>query len=151
MEEKFNNGEICDYFENGLGRCFLNGSRCDCPFSKKGCEIQCKRIFKKEPEGEGANRYTVNMHISKDEKLRKVDVYNRVGIKKGMITADWFIPYSEFDISNAVSSDLIDHGIEEVKRKFDDSDYYLKHLRIYYNVEIAGQIGVYIIGIDPLF
>ena len=44
----YNAGEICDWFENGTCSCFLNGSRCDCPFSNRGCQIQCEKIFKEK-------------------------------------------------------------------------------------------------------
>lgn len=79
--------------------------------------------------------------------LTKADVFKRVGIKKGMLVADWFIPYSDMDEIACSPSDVVDHGIDMVKEKFDSSDYPYRHLRMYHNVEMAGQLGIYIIGI----
>lgn len=64
-----------------------------------------------------------------------------------MLVADWFIPYSNMDEVACSPSDVIDHGIEMVKEKFDRAGYHYRHLRIYHNVEMVGQLGIYIIGI----
>lgn len=102
-------------------------------------------IFKEKPEGVKANRYkATGMEI---EPLTKADVFKRVGIKKGMLVADWFIPYSDMNEIARSPSDVIDDGIEMVKEKFDSADYPYRHLRMYHNVEMAGQLGIYIIGI----
>ena len=141
----YNDGEICDWFENGTCSCFLNGSRCDCPFSNRGCQIQCEKIFKEKPEGEIANRYSSDKHINKKKILTKQDVFKRLEIKKGEAVGDWFIPYSKLEMLIDPSEE-IKFGVDQVRRKFDESEFYLKHMRIYHNVEIFGQVGVYIIG-----
>ena len=38
--------------------------------------------------------------------------------------------------------------IDKVKEKFEKSEFTLQYLRMYHNVEILGQIGVYIIGMN---
>ena len=143
--DAYNNGSLCLFFNQGFGSCALNGSRCDCPFSKMGCEMQCEKIFKEKPEEERANRYKATAGDTKP--LTKADIFKRVGIQKGMIIADWFIPYSL--IESAVDpSAMIDHGIDMVKEKFDSAGYHYRDLRIYHNVEIIEQLlGIYIIGI----
>ena len=146
--EAFNDGKICDWFEQGISSCFLNGSRCDCPFSKRGCEIQCERIFKKEPEGEGANRYKSDKELNPNKPLTRSDVFKRLKIKEGEHIAEWFIPYSQIDAMMVAPSDQIKYGVEMVQKKFDDSEFYLRFLRIYHNVKIGNQVGIYIIGTD---
>lgn len=148
MNNAYNDGVLCLFFDQGFGSCSLNGSRCDCPFSKAGCEIQCKIIFKEKPEGVKANRYKATASDAKP--LTKTDVFKRVGIQKGMLIADWFIPYSHMDEVAVAPSDMIDHGIDTVKEKFDSAGYHYRHLRIYHNVEMAGQLGIYIIGVVKL-
>lgn len=145
MNNAYNNGSLCLFFDQGFSSCSLNGCRCDYPFSKIGCEIQCESIFKEKPEVVKANRYKA---IGSDiEPLTKVDVFKRIGIKKGMIIADWFIPYSLIEVVGAPSV-AIDNGIEMVKEKFDRAEYHYRDLRIYHNVEMVGQLGIYIIGIN---
>lgn len=144
MNNEYDNGSLCLFFNQGFGSCSLNGSRCDCPFSKTGCEIQCERLFKVATEGEIANRYKATTSDTKP--LTRADVFKRIGIQKGMIIADWFIPYSLMKIA-IVPSAVIDHGVDMAKEKFDSAGYHYKDLRIYHNVEIMGQLGVYIIGI----
>jgi len=145
MNNTYNDGVLCLFFNQGLGSCSLNSSRCDCPFSNTGCEIQCERIFKVKPEGEMANRYRVTASDAKP--LTKADIFNMLGIQKGMIIADWFIPYSRMDAVDVAPSYVIDDGIDMVKEKFDSAGYYYNHLRIYHNVEMVGLLGIYIIGI----
>lgn len=102
-------------------------------------------IFKEKPEGVKANRYKA---IGSDAKpLTKADIFKRVAIQKGMLIADWFIPYSHMDEVAVAPSDTIDHSIDMVKDKFDSAGYHSRHLQIYHNVEMAGQLGIYIIGI----
>lgn len=139
------NGNLCLFFDQGFSSCSLNGCRCDCPFSNAGCEIQCESIFKEKPEGIKANRYKA---IGSDTKpLTKADVFKRVGIQKGMIIADWFIPYSLMRVAVDPSA-IIDNGINMVKEKFDNAGYHCRHLRMYHNVEIIEQLlGIYIIGV----
>lgn len=146
--EAFNDGKICDWFEQGISSCFLNGSRCDCPFSKRGCEIQCERIFKMKPEGEGANRYKSDKELNPNKPLTKSDVFKRLKIMEGECIAEWFIPYSQIDAMMVAPSDQIKYGVEMVQKKFDDSEFYLEFLRIYHNVKIGNQVGIYIIGTD---
>ena len=141
----YNDGEICDWFENGTCSCFLNGSRCDCPFSNRGCQIQCEKIFKEKPEGEKANRYKTETHINENKILTKRGVFKELRIKKGDAIADWFIPYSKLEMLTD-PSEKITFGVDQVHRKFDESEFYLEDLLIYHNVEIFGQVGVYIIG-----
>ena len=145
MNNAYNDGDLCLFLNQGFSSCSLNGSRCVCPFSKKGCEIQCERIFKEKPEGEIANRYKADDNDTKP--LTKADVFKRIGIQKGMLIADWFIPYSHMDEVAVAPSDVIDHGVDMVKDKFNSAGYCYRHLRIYHNVEMAGQLGIYIIGI----
>lgn len=142
--DAYNNGSLCLFFDQGCSLCSLNGSRCDCPFSKTGCEIQCERIFKEKPEGEITNRYKATASDTKP--LTKADVFKRVGIQKGMIVADWFIPYSLIEVAGSPSV-AIDHGIDMVKEKFDRAKYHYRDLQIYHNVEMVGQLRIYIIGI----
>ena len=144
MDNAYNNGSLCLFFDQGFSSCSLNGCRCDCPFSNAGCEIQCESIFKEKPEGVKANRYKADGNRTKP--LTKADVFKRVGIQKGMLVADWFIPYSDMDEIVCSPSDVIDHGIDMVKEKFDSAGYHCRHLRMYHNVEMAGQLGIYIIG-----
>lgn len=144
----YNDGYICLFFDQGLDSCSCNGSQCDCPFSKKGCEIQCERIFKEKPEGMKADRYIPNRSIDSNKTLTKADVFKRVGMKRGMIVADWFIPYYQLDEMRVHSSDQIKYGIEMVKKKFEETKYYMEHMRIYHNVEIVGQVGIYILGVN---
>ena len=138
--------KICKWFLNGAGRCSLNGSRCDYPFSKTGCEIQCARIFKEKPEGEKADRYVPDNNPI--EKLTKAGIFKELGlINSGNVVGDWFIPYenlfSFLDISMAIS-----RGIEMVQEKFDEAECQLQTIKIYHNVEFAdGMIGIYIFGI----
>ena len=146
MDNAYNNGSLCLFFDQGFSSCSLNGGRCDCPFSNTGCEIQCENIFKEKPEGVKANRYKADGNRTKP--LTKTDVFKRVGIQKGMLVADWFIPYGDMDEIACSPSGMIDHGIDMVKEKFDSAGYHYKHLRTYYNVEMAGQLGIYIIGIN---
>ena len=141
----YNDGKLCDWYEIGMSSCFLNGSRCDCPFSNRGCQIQCEKVFKAKPEGAKANRYSSEKHLNKQKILTKPDVFKRLEIKKGEAIADWFIPYSKLEMLSD-PSDEITSGVDQVKRKFDESKFSLQHLRIYHNVEIFGQVGVYIIG-----
>ena len=149
MGEAFNDGKICDWFENyGFSSCFYNGSRCDCPFSKRGCEIQCERIFKEKPEGEGANRYKSDSGLGENKPLTKSAVFKRLEIKEDEHIAEWFIPYSQIDDMMVAPSDQIKYGVEMVQKKFDDSEFYLRFLRIYHNVKIGNQVGIYIIGTD---
>ena len=145
MNNAYNNGSLCLFLNQGFSSCSLNGCRCDCPFSKTGCEIQCESIFKEKPEGVKADRY--KPYISDDKPLTKEDVFKRVGIQKGMLIADWFIPYSRMDEVAVAPSYVIDNGIDMVKDKFDSAGYHFRHLRIYHNVEMVGQLGIYIIGI----
>lgn len=145
MTSTYNDGVLCLFLDQGFGSCSLNGSRCDCPFSKTGCEIQCERIFKEKLEGEIANRYKATASDTKP--LTKADVFKRVDMRKGMIIADWFIPYSHMDEVAVAPSDVIDHGIDMVKGKFEMAGYHFRHLQIYHNVEMAGQLGIYVIGI----
>lgn len=149
MNNAYNNGVLCLFLDQGFSSCSLNGSRCDCPFGKTGCEIQCERIFKEKPEGEIANRYKATSSDTKS--LTKADIFKRVGIQKGMLIADWFIPYSHMDEVACAPSDVIDHGIDMVKEKFDSAGDHYRHLRIYHNVEMVGQLGIYIIGINTDF
>lgn len=144
MNSSYKNGDICLFLDQGFSSCYFNGSRCVCPFSKKGCEIQCEEIFKEKPEGVKANRY--KPYISDDKPLTKADIYKKIGIQKGMIVADWFIPYSHMEVAVA-PSDVIDHGINMVKDKFNSAGYCYRYLRIFHNVEMVGQLGIYIIGI----
>lgn len=144
MNNAYNNGSLCLFFDQGFSSCSLNGNRCDCPFSNTGCEIQCERIFKEKPEGEIANRYKAA--ASETKPLTKTDVFKMVRIKKGMIIADWFIPYSLMEVVSTPSV-AIDHGIDMVKEKFDSAGYDYRDLLIFHNVEIVGQLGIYIIGI----
>ena len=144
MNNTYNNGNLCLFLDQGFSSCSLNGCRCDCPFSKAGCEIQCERIFKEKPEGEIANRYKATSSDTKP--LTKTDVFKMVGIRKGMLIADWFIPYSLIEVVGAPSV-AIDNGIDMVKEKFDRAEYHYRDLRIYHNVEMVGQLGIYIIGI----
>ena len=95
-----------------------------------------------------ADRYTPDKSIDSNKILTKVDVFKRIGIKKGMIVADWFIPYYQLDEMGVHPSDQIEHGIEMVEKKFEESEYYMEHMRIYHNVEIVGQVGIYIFGIN---
>jgi len=148
LSKKYSDGKLCDWLEQGFSSCSLNGSICCCPFSKKGCEIQCEQIFKEKPEGDAANRYKSDSKINADKTFTKTDIFKRVGIKKGMIVADWFIPYSKLDEMIVEPSDEIEYGIEMVKKKFGESEYLMNQLRIYHNVEIVGQAGIYIIGIN---
>lgn len=144
MNNTYNNGSLCLFLDQGFSSCSLNGCRCDYPFSNAGCKIQCESIFKEKPEGVKANRYKA---IGGDTKpLTKADVFKRVGIRKGMLVADWFIPYSLMEAVGAPSV-AIDNGIDMVKEKFDNAGYHYRHLRIYHNVEIVGLLGIYIIGI----
>ena len=83
-----------------------------------------------------------------DEILTKSDVFKRLGIKKGMIVADWFIPYYQIDELAIDPSDEIDFGIEMVKKKFDESGYEITHMRIYHNFEQLKQVGIYILGVN---
>lgn len=145
MNNAYNSGSLCLFFCQAFGSCSLNGSRCDCPFSKTGCEIQCERIFKEKPEGEIANRYIADAGDTKP--LTKADVFKRAGIQKGMFIADCFIPYSHMDESAGAPSDVIDYGIDGVKGKLNSAGYHCRHLLIYHNVETAGQLGIYIVGI----
>lgn len=146
MDNAYNNGSLCLFFDQGFSSCSLNGGRCDCPFSKAGCEIQCENIFKEKPEGVKAYRYKAIGCETKP--LTKADIFKRVGIQKGMLIADWFIPYSHMDEVDVAPSDVIDHGIDMVKRKLDVAEYrHYSRMRMYHNVEIAGQLGIYIIGI----
>lgn len=146
VDNMYNNGVLCLFLDQGFGSCSLNGSRCDCPFGKTGCEIQCERIFKEKPEGEIANRYKATASGTKP--LTKSDIFKRVGIQKGMLIADWFIPYSYIDEVACSPSDVIDHGIDMVKRKLGVAEYHhYSPMRMYHNVEMAGQLGIYIIGI----
>lgn len=141
----YNNRNLCLFFDQGFSSCSFYGDRCDYPFSKTGCKIRYERMFKEKPEGEIANRYKA---IGSDtEPLTKANIFKRVGIQKGMLIADWFIPYSHMDEVAVAPSDVIDHGIDMVKEKFDSAGDHYKHLRIYHNVEMAGQLGIYIIGI----
>lgn len=141
----YNNGSLCLFFDQGISSCSLNGGRCDCPFSNAGCEIQCESIFKEKPEGDRANRYKAT--ASDTKLLTKADVFKRAGIQKGMIIADWFIPYSLMEVTVDPSA-MIDNGINMVKEKFDSAGYHYRDLRIYHNVEIIEQLlGIYIIGI----
>ena len=145
MNNAYNNGSLCLFLNQGFSSCSLNGSRCDCPFSKTGRKIQCERIFKEKPEGEIANRYKA--YTSDTKPLTKTDVFKRVGIQKGMLISDWFIPYSRMSEVAVAPSDVINLGIDMVKDKFDSAGYHFGHLRIYHNVEMVGQLGIYIIGI----
>lgn len=144
---KYNDGKICDWFENGTSACFLNGSRCDCPFNKRGCEIQCIKIFKEEPKGEIASRYKTDANLGDGEILTKTDVFRRLKIKKGEIVADWFIQYSELENATDPSM-MIDFGKEMVKKKFNESEYEMSFIRVYHNYKLASLLGVYIIGIN---
>ena len=142
---EYNNGKVCDWFENGTSTCFLNGSRCDCPFSKRGCEIQCVKIFKEEPKGEGASRYKIDANLGDGTILTKADVFRRLKIKKGEIVADWFIPYRELE--NATDPTImINYGKDMVRKKFDESAYQMRFIRVYHNYILEGLLGVYIIG-----
>lgn len=148
LKMAYNDGKVCDWFENhGFSSCFLNGSLCCCPFSKKGCEIQCVVVFKDKPEGKKANRYSSEERIGDNKKLTKDKIFKRLEIKKGEAVADYFIPYSKLDICEAPSEE-IRYGIDQVKDKFKKSEYRLQYLRMYHNVEIMGQLGFYIIGTD---
>lgn len=143
----YNDGKICDWFENdGFSSCFLNGSLCCCPFSKKGCEIQCVAIFKDKPEGKKANRYSSEEKIGSNKKLIKDKIFKRLEIKKGETIGDYFIPYSKLDMCIAPSEE-ISYGIDQVKEKFKKAGYRVQYLRMYHNVEIMGQLGFYIIGL----
>ncbi len=146
MNNAYNNGSLCLFLNQGFSSCSLNGCRCDYPFSKAGCEIQCESIFKEKPEGVKGNRYKAIGIETKP--LTKADVFKRVGIqKKGMLIADWFIPYSLIEAVGAPSV-AIDNGIDMVKEKFDSAGCHYRYLRIYHNVEIIEQLlGIYIIGI----
>lgn len=90
---------------------------------------------------------TKDINASDTKPLTKVDIFNMLGIQKGMIIADWFIPYSRMDEVDVAPSYVIDDGIDIVKRKFNSAGYNCRHLRIYHNVEMVGQLGIYIIGI----
>ena len=146
MGNTYNNGAICVFFDQGFSSCSLNGSRCDCPFSKKGCEIQCEKIFHEKPEGEIANRYKANIIREDNIPLTKAEIFKRLNIKKGMMIADCFIPYNESDKVIAGLSVQIDYGIELIKEKLNNVGCNLTHLRIYHNVKIIGEVGIYIIG-----
>ena len=137
-------GTICSWFLNGFGSCFLNGSRCDNPFSCEGCEIQCKRIFGKTRIESHHRDYTPS---KKNEILTKSEVIKQIEIKKGDIIAHLFIPYFAF-IAESVS-DTINLAHEQIDEKF-KSEHYNEELAehwIFQNVHMFDSDGIYVIGI----
>lgn len=147
----YKSGNICTFYQNGFGSCFCNGSRCDSPFSEEGCRIQCKEIFKEDYDSLKGRRYKPR---GKQELLTKTDIYKRIGIKKGDLVADYFIPYSEMEILIDQHS-AIQSGFDIVKQKF--ANYYNNgrcpqvHYRIYQNMKLTDNVlGIYIIGIIPM-
>lgn len=145
---EYNNGKICLWLDQGIGACGLNGGTCGCPFSKKGCEIQCKEIFKEEPTDLNSNRYTPNNSKYSNRILTKAGIFKRIGLRKGMAIAEWFIPYYEIDMTAVSPLVYIKDGIDRVKEKLKKSNYNVNRIRIYHNVEIAEVIGIYILGVD---
>lgn len=137
----YGEGKLCKYYENGQGSCFRNGSRCDNPFCEEGCKIQSVRIFK-EKYGD------LNFYEPTDgesETYTKVEAQKYVGIKKGMMIADWFMPYEE--VSDDCPSDAIDFCYSQVRNKFEKEGYIRPWMTMLQNVEMFGMKGMYFIGI----
>lgn len=137
-------GKLCSWFENGLGACFLNGSRCDNPFSSEGCRIQCERIFK-DPNFQKNDYKPADI----DEHYTNVEIMKRLCVGKKDKVADWFIPYSKFDTIGACPSEIINGAYEEIDKKFEAAGYcgHSAVNRIFHNVEFAGQMGIYVVGV----
>lgn len=142
----YRDGNICVFFNNGFGSCSLNGSRCDNPFSCEGCKIQCEEIFKKEFEEGEASKYKP---LEESKTITKNEVWKRIEIKKDDLIADWFMPYFEFDENPVSPSTLIDYAYEMVERKLLDAGLprIAAQFRLYQNVEMLNQTGVYVIGV----
>ena len=142
----YREGNICTYFNNGYGICTANGSRCDSPFSCEGCKIQCERIFKKEfKKGE-----TLEYKPTKDKIIiSKSEAWKRIGIKKDDLIADYFIPYFDFDRFAVSPSVIIDDAYKTIDEKIKRAGFTTNNVqyRLYQNVGMLGQIGVYVIGV----
>lgn len=138
-------GNLCKWFLNGEGICFLNGSWCVNPFSEEGCKIQNDEIFHDsiEPRFENDNKPF--------NTLKKVDIFRKLDAN-GRLVADYFIPYDDIDKMNVTPSLVIKHAIEIVREKYQKGDFTAKdddaECYIFHNVElIDGVIGIYVIMI----
>ena len=103
----------------------------------------CKKAEAPVPKAD--IRIDVDANLGDGTILTKTYVFKRLKIKKGEFVADWFIPYRELENATDPSM-MIDFGKEMVKKKFDESEYEMRFIRIYHNFELASSIGVYIIG-----
>ena len=146
MRRLYREGNICVLFNNGFGCCCTNGSRCDNPFSLEGCKTQCEQIFKKEFKEGGSLQYKPS---EGNNTITKNEVWKRIGVKQGDLIADWFIPYFEFDEIQVSPSTFIDYAYDILERKILDAGLsrIATQFRLYQNVEILNQTGVYIIGV----
>lgn len=140
----YKEGKICSWFEDGRGSCFLNGSRCDCPFSNEGCNIQKRRIFK-DLTDDAHNDYKPGREYQ-NELTTRGQVWENIGIKKGDFIGDWFIPYEHMDLAEDPSL-MIDEAWDGITKKFADAGYPNNFIhRIFYNVKMLGTVGIYLIG-----
>ena len=136
-------GNVCKWYLELEGRCFLNGSGCMNPFSMEGCEILCRDSHKTPIESfRHYEPYEKNMMLKKHE-IKKL-----LELKKGDFIADWIIPYKELQDNDLDPSIAIKEAIKEVEKKF--ADYWFKQAVVinwFHNVEIMdGEYGIYVIG-----
>lgn len=146
MRRLHREGNMCVFFNNGFGCCCKNGSRCDNPFSNEGCKIQCERIFKKEFKEGGPLQYKP---LEENNTMTKDEVWKRIGIKKGDLVADYFMPYIEFETNGVEPSILIDFVWDMVERKIlnEGLPRIAAQFRLFQNVEMFDQAGMYVIGV----
>ena len=134
-------GNLCKYYLNLEGCCFLNSSECCNPFSVEGCKIQCQNIFHENTEYK-------HYESGEDKKITRKEIWKALGIRSGDIVGEWIIPYGDIE-PMIVSTDVIIYEAKEnVKNKFVEADKTMSYIKVFHNVELfAGECGIYVLGV----
>ena len=87
--------------------------------------------------------------LEENNTMTKDEVWKRIGIKKGDLIADWFMPYIEFETNGVEPSILIDFVWDMVERKILNKGLprIAAQFRLFQNVEMFNQAGMYVIGV----
>lgn len=142
---------LCKHFDEWDGTCEYSCPYCSEPFSDEYCitfQKHCASEYS-HPYPVTRSYYEPSEQIGFSIKTREM-VIKKWGIRKGCVIAEWFIPDDEVEVSNVSIDDVMQFGREQVKRKFDESEYEMKFIHTIrgYIFPATKQIGTLFLGID---
>ena len=146
-----NNKCLCKNYDEWRGICTLSRPYCCDPFSEESCLAFQKMVASHydygKPEDEKSS-YEPSEQTGFKPKTRE-EVFKHLGIRKGMVIAEWFIPDSKIEMSNADLDSIFQYGRDMVAKKFKEGGYSLHSLYTVreYIMPITQETGTLFIGL----